>query len=74
MNGTIEMDSQNGIIPWRCIGMGSYHGDRITSWKGTCTIDADENISPIENPIFMILTKSTSLQTLCINCNDTESL
>ena len=54
--------------------MGSCYGDRIISWKGNCTIDTDENISPVENPIFEILTKNTPLQTLCMNCNETESL
>ena len=54
--------------------MGSCYGDRIISWKGNCTIDTDENISPVENPNFAILTKNTSLQTLCMNCNDTECL
>ena len=33
----------------------------------------DENISPVENPIFVILMKKYISITLCTNCNDTES-
>ena len=36
----------------------------VAALPNLLTVDTDENISPGENPIFAILTKNTSLQTL----------
>ena len=46
----------------------------ITEWRIKLRGDMDENISPVENPIFAILTKKYISTTLFTNCNDTESL
>ena len=52
MNGTIESDSQNGIIPWRCMVMGSYHGDGVISWKENCTIPCEGNQTMKTKPYY----------------------